>query len=74
MSDWLDNHDSTGIIFVQGLKKFFEDITLTIKNWQPIIFGCNDSEFWSADSFRLSHVETGGVTKGAWTFLFKISK
>jgi hypothetical protein len=67
---WIERNQESGIIFVQGERKFLETIFLEVNTFPnlKLIFGCSDPTFWTCDGWRESHANAGGVTTGSWTF------
>ena len=73
---WIKNHESKGILFIQGNQDYFETITKVIGDWSTtrIVFACSDMNFFTAEGWRESHANAGGITNGEWTcFVNKLS-
>ena len=71
LDEWNQEHCDDGILFIQSDVTFFKSYytTITAINCQPkLIFVCTDTSFYTADGFRLSHAQVGGVTDGEWTY------
>ena len=69
LSDWISDHKTDGIIFVQGDRKFLEMafLKMGVTNEARLVYACSEESFWSADGYRMSHAACGGVTDGEWT-------
>jgi hypothetical protein len=69
-SDWVNRHKDTGVVFVQGDRTFLESIFLQCESFHSLrlVYCCSDPDFWTADGWRESHRDAGGVTDGSWTF------
>jgi hypothetical protein len=70
LNDWLSEHSEDGIIFIQGDRQFLESVyykTLDAVTKLRLVYVCTDQKFYTADGFRVSHTQAGGVTDGEWT-------
>jgi hypothetical protein len=67
---WIESKGDLGLIFIQGDQSFLYSMYHRLENFDALrlVFGCNDQTFWTADGWRESHSNCGGVTNGEWTF------
>lgn len=58
------------VIFVQTSHATFQATINECEQimFEKVIFVCRDQDYYSADCFRISHVETGGITRGSWSY------
>jgi hypothetical protein len=70
ISTWLNTSVDDGIIFIQGSKGYYERIVHMIgetsENYK-MVFVCSDPNFYSLDTFRVSHSEVGAVLSSSWS-------
>ena len=66
---WIEEHKRDGILFIQGPRETLKTIENLSNEFTELrlIFCCNDTEFFTADGWRESHADAGGVTDGTWT-------
>ena len=67
LNDWLSEHADDGVLFIQGDREFLSAAyckTEFSESNLKLVYVCTDSEFFTADGFRVSHKESGGVTDG----------
>jgi hypothetical protein len=71
LNNWLESHCQDGILFVQGERTFLETAyhrTIDLYPNLKLVYICTNTKFFTADGYRLSHANSGGVTDGEWTY------